>query len=202
MNIDLLLIPIISALIGWVTNYIAVKMLFHPRKPWRLLWIFPIQGVFPKRQNDLARKLGTLVSQELVSSHEIRHKAESLATAPEIVAVIEQRISQALTQRLPQVIPMAAMFLSPALVAQIVSAFRPDLESMVKELAGSLGERIEREFDIHALVEQKVQNFSADKLEEILNAIMKREFRVIELLGGVLGFAIGVAQAGIVYYRL
>ena len=57
----LLLLPIIAALIGWFTNYLAVKMLFHPRLPLKIFG-FSIQGVFPKRQKQLADKLGTLVA--------------------------------------------------------------------------------------------------------------------------------------------
>ena len=57
----LILLPIIAALIGWLTNYLAVKMLFHPKLPLQVLG-FSIQGVFPKRQKQLADKLGSLVA--------------------------------------------------------------------------------------------------------------------------------------------
>jgi len=49
----IILIPIIGAVIGLITNWIAVKMLFHPRKK-----IFGIQGVIPKRKRDIARRIG------------------------------------------------------------------------------------------------------------------------------------------------
>ncbi len=59
-------LPFIAAFIGWFTNYLAVKMLFHPRKPIRFLGM-TIQGIFPKRQELFAQKLGVLVSKELIS---------------------------------------------------------------------------------------------------------------------------------------
>ena len=49
----IILIPIIGAIIGLITNWIAVKMLFHPRKK-----IFGIQGVIPKRKKDIAKRIG------------------------------------------------------------------------------------------------------------------------------------------------
>ena len=49
----IILIPIIGAIIGLITNWIAVKMLFHPRKK-----IFGIQGVISKRKKDIAKKIG------------------------------------------------------------------------------------------------------------------------------------------------
>ena len=62
----LFLLPLIAALIGWMTNYIAVKMLFHPKEPKKIVGI-TFHGVFPKRQNVLAEKLGQLVADELFS---------------------------------------------------------------------------------------------------------------------------------------
>ena len=69
----LILIPVISGFIGWVTNWVAIKMLFHPRKPLRLPGM-TIQGIFPKRQEQFAIKLGKLVSEQLLSFKDIEQK--------------------------------------------------------------------------------------------------------------------------------
>ena len=47
------------------------------------------------------------------------------------------------------------------------------------------------------MVTDKVSNFSSDKLEEILQSVMKKEFKFIEIIGGVLGFVIGLIQMGL-----
>ena len=44
------------------------------------------------------------------------------------------------------------------------------------------------------IVVDKVKGFSSDKLEQILNDIMSKEFRFVEIIGGVLGFIIGIVQ--------
>jgi uncharacterized membrane protein YheB (UPF0754 family) len=72
----LIIIPCISAFIGWITNLVAIKMLFHPRQPVRILGL-TIQGIFPKRQMQFAQKLGALVSNELLSFDEIEAKITS-----------------------------------------------------------------------------------------------------------------------------
>jgi uncharacterized membrane protein YheB (UPF0754 family) len=73
MNSWLYLIPLISAFIGWFTNWIAIKMLFHPKEPKRILGI-TFHGIFPKRQAQFAEKLGKLVSNELLSFEDIAEK--------------------------------------------------------------------------------------------------------------------------------
>ena len=66
----LYLLPFIGALTGWVTNWIAVKMLFHPKEPKNFLF-FKVQGVFPKRQKVMAEKLGHIVASELFSIDDV-----------------------------------------------------------------------------------------------------------------------------------
>jgi uncharacterized membrane protein YheB (UPF0754 family) len=53
---------------------------------------------------------------------------------------------------------------------------------------------MQKDLDIEKIVTDKVSAFSSDKLEEILNAIMKKEFVFVEIIGGVLGFLIGILQ--------
>jgi uncharacterized membrane protein YheB (UPF0754 family) len=44
------------------------------------------------------------------------------------------------------------------------------------------------------MVTEKVSGFSSDKMELILNQIMSKEFRFVEIIGGVLGLIIGILQ--------
>ena len=71
--LSIILLPLIAAFIGWFTNWIAIKMLFHPKEPKKILGI-TFQGIFPKRQRQFAEKLGALVSTELISFAEIEAK--------------------------------------------------------------------------------------------------------------------------------
>ena len=52
--------------------------------------------------------------------------------------------------------------------------------------------------NISEIVEEKIIQFDLVKLEEIVVKIVKKELRYIEILGGVLGLFIGLAQGVIV----
>ena len=62
LTTKIILMPIIGFIIGYFTNYIAIKMLFHPRNK-----ILGIQGVIPKRKSQLARNISH-ISPELMPS--------------------------------------------------------------------------------------------------------------------------------------
>jgi uncharacterized membrane protein YheB (UPF0754 family) len=192
----LLLLPVIASLIGWFTNYLAVKMLFHPRIPFHFLGI-SIQGVFPKRQKQLAEKLGKLVAEELFSIQEVTLKLKELATSEESMDLVGKRIEKTIREKLVKSFPMLAMFLTDDMVEKVTNLFKAELQDFLGESAQDIGNKLEESLDIKELVREKVEAFSSDKLEEILFSIMRKEFRFIEMIGAVLGFLIGCVQVGL-----
>ena len=186
-------LPLIGALIGWFTNYIAIKMLFHPKDEVRIFFI-SIQGVFPKRQKDFARKLGQIVSEELLSVHDITKHLKEKATSEAILQHIAKRLEEGITTRLPRVFPMLAMLMTGDMTEKIKKILMEQIAGLNEELIEKLSGELEDELDMHRIVEEKVSAFSSDKLEEIVFAIMRKEFKFVELVGAVLGFLIGVAQ--------
>ncbi len=186
-------LPLIGALIGWLTNYIAIKMLFHPRNEVKIFFI-PVQGVFPKRQKALARKLGQIVSEELVSVQDITDHLKEKATSEAVINHIAMRLEEGIASRLPRAFPMLAMLMSSDIAAKVKIFLMEQIGSLNEDLIDKLSGELEEELDVHKIVEEKVASFSSDKLEKILFSIMRREFKFIEMVGAVLGFLIGVAQ--------
>lgn len=189
--------PILGAFIGWFTNFLAVKMLFHPKEPRRFLF-YTFQGVFPRRQAALAEKLGEVVAEQLITAEEIGQQLATPVAKERVKRKVEEFLDAAIRQRLPAAIPMVGMFLTPDLIQTVKGAFAGDLDQFIsgalKDLSGSLGETL----DVRELVRAKVAAFSSDRLEELLVALMKKEFTFIEVSGGILGALIGVIQACLV----
>jgi uncharacterized membrane protein YheB (UPF0754 family) len=193
MIYKLLLIPIISAFIGWFTNWIAIKMLFHPRVPTKILGI-TFHGIFPKRQKQFAEKLGKLVSNELLSFKDIEQKITNPNNIKKIMPHVEGHIDHFLRNKLSEQMPMISMFIGDKTIAQLKSVFIAELEILFPTIMTNYMENLQHELDLEKIITEKVSGFSSDKLEEILNAIMSKEFRFVEIIGAVLGFVIGLVQ--------
>jgi len=193
----LFLLPLIAALIGWATNYLAIKMLFHPREPKKIFGL-SIQGVFPKRQNQIAQRLGTLVANELFSMKDIGQRIEELSTQPEAMEEVGKRIEKTIRGKLISAFPMLSMFLSDDMIEKVTNLFKGELEDFIKASASGLALKMEESIDVEALVREKVRTFSSDKVEELLIGFMEQEFRFIEKIGAVIGFIIGCVQVALV----
>ena len=189
----LYLLPILAALIGWITNYLAIKMLFHPHQPKKILGL-TFQGVFPKRQAQIAEKLGDLVTNELFSMKDVAQKIQDLSTQPEALEEVGKRIELTIRGKLISAFPMLSMFLSDEMIEKVTNLFKGELEDFLRVSAQGLAVKMEESVDIQALVREKVQAFSSNKIEELLLGFMEQEFRFIEKIGAVLGFLIGCVQ--------
>jgi uncharacterized membrane protein YheB (UPF0754 family) len=193
MNFWLILIPLISAFIGWFTNWIAIKMLFHPKEPKKILGI-TFHGIFPKRQRQFAEKLGNLVSTELISFKEIEEKIVNPDNIKELMPIVELKIDEFLRTKLGEAFPMISMFIGEKTTNQLKNIFMNELETIFPEIIASYMKNLESQLDLNQMVTEKVYGFSSDKMEMILNQIMSKEFRFVEIIGGVLGFIIGILQ--------
>lgn len=90
--------PIIGAVIGYCTNYIAVKMLFRPYRPIKVFGkTLPFTpGIIPKRQPDLARAVGKTVGDNLFGEVEIKGILQSDEVKNTIIGGITDSIENAI----------------------------------------------------------------------------------------------------------
>ena len=168
-------------------------MLFHPREPKKFLFI-TFQGIFPKRQQQFAEKLGQLVSKELISFEDIKSKLNNPAMIDKAMPHINQRLDEFLKTKLSEHIPLISMFIGNDKIEKIKGSISDELRASLPIMIENVSIEMQKELDIEKIVTDKVSAFSSDKLEEILNAIMKKEFVFVEIIGGVLGFLIGIFQ--------
>ena len=200
MHIGWFLIPLISAFIGWFTNWIAIKMLFHPREPRKILG-FTLQGIFPKRQQQFAEKLGKLVSDELLSFSDIATKITDPKNLQSVMPMVDNHIDDFLRKQLPEQMPIISMFIGDSTIRELKSVFLVKLQELFPEIMHSYMNTLQDQLNLEAIVTEKVAGFSSDKMEQILMSIMQKEFRFVEIIGGVLGFAIGLLQVLITYLQ-
>ncbi len=171
-------------------------MLFHPKKKIKI-GIFAIQGIFPKRQKIFAEKLGMVVAHDLFSSQDIKEKINQSGIDKEVKTLIDKHINTFLNTKLKEAYPQMVMFVYNYIIRQFKDVTMKEIETLLPLVLQTYKQGIEKSLDIvdiEGTVASKVANFSSDKLEEILYSIMKKEFRFVEILGGVLGFIIGLIQ--------
>lgn len=189
----LYIIPFISAGIGWFTNYLAIKMLFYPRRERNFIF-FKFQGIFPKRQEVLAARLGKIVAEELFSLEIIKQRVDNPNTRKDIKNRIEIEVAIYLRERVKAKIPLGAnLILNDKRIEQIKDIICKEVEGFVPKIMEEFSYRLDK-INIEKIVHTKVASFSSEKLENLLMGVLKKELKFIEMAGAILGFFIGLVQ--------
>lgn len=190
-----LIIPVISALIGYITNVVAVKLLFWPRQPVNL-GFFYLQGLLPKRQADLAKSIGELVEEQLLSIDDLFDMFDT----PEVHNKITDKINSVLRERLVTLIPsIVPNRITNLILDNVNKILSQEVPNLINQVVKSGRDYVTNEVKISVIVEDKINAFDLAELEEMIKGVSSTELRFIELLGGILGFIIGLIQLGFLY---
>ena len=188
-------VPVLGGVIGYVTNWLAVKMIFRPIRPVRVLGI-RVQGLIGRRQKDLADRIGRVVGDHLVQHADI---VESFAKV-DIERLLGDVIDSGLQPKIDELrsLPLIGGFLTADRVRDLRASLLRSILARKDVILEKLEEAVEQGLDVQTLVREKVAAFQVERLEEMVLDVARRELRAIEILGAVLGLLIGLGQVAVI----
>jgi uncharacterized membrane protein YheB (UPF0754 family) len=186
----------VGALIGWITNLLAIKLLFKPYAAYKIPVLgVSLQGLIPKRKAEIAKSIGLTIEEELLSIEEIIDEFINHQNNLEIIKLLKVKINEIINNRLPMLIPsaikeMIRKYVNDVIDAEAAPIISNTMENMIHKATGNI--------NLAEMVERRILDFPMEKLEEVVFRIARKELKHIEILGAVLGFAIGILQ-GIIF---
>ncbi|MDK2564604.1 DUF445 family protein [Romboutsia sedimentorum] len=193
----ILILASIGGVIGYVTNVVAIKLIFRPIKPIKIPVINKeIIGLIPKRKAEIASNIGEIVQKEFISLDEILENIITEEDKENVVEYIKVKIKVIINEK---------MAFAPSAIKNIIQGYVSEaIENEIKQSIDDLSEEVIRKankrIDIGKMVEDKINNLDLYELEEIILRIAKNELKHIEILGLVLGFLIGIVQGLIIIF--
>ena len=102
--------PCVGALIGYVTNKVAIRMLFRPLRPWHLCgWRLPFTpGIIPAKRHALALRIGEMVGARLLTAESISRAIAAETFQQQLQALMARQIAAFCGRDWP---PLSALFL-------------------------------------------------------------------------------------------
>ena len=185
--IRILILAVIGGFIGYVTNVVAIRLIFRPIEP---ILNIEIVGLIPKRRAEIAANVGEIIQEEFLSMDEILANIITDEDKEEVVRYIKARVKIIIHEKV-SFIPSGIKNMIQDYLGEIIeSEVKQSIDELSKNIINKANERI----DIQKMVEDKINELDLYELEEIIIRIAKKELKHIEFLGLVLGFLIGIAQ--------
>ncbi|MCG2616642.1 hypothetical protein LZZ85_20250 [Terrimonas sp. NA20] len=188
MNYWLLLIPVLSAFIGWVTIRIAIWLLFHPLQPKKLAGI-TLHGAWPSSREKIAAEIGRYAAS-MISPEKITQQI----SFDEIRPLIEQHMDHFLRHKLQEQMPMIATFIGDKTIQQLKVIFIQEIELLFPEIINKMMIAGSGPGNMESIISQKISTIPAFTIEKMFNEKMAPAVKKAALLGGLIGFFTGLIQ--------
>ena len=192
MNYWLLLIPILSAFIGWVTIRISIWLLFHPLQPKNLAGL-TFHGAWPSNREKIAHEIGNYAAS-LLSPEKISQKI----SFDEIRPLIEQHMDHFLRHKLQEQMPMIATFIGDKTIQQLKLIFIQEIELLFPEIISKMAGSADGAGNLDLLISQKIASIPQVSIEQAFDNKLRPALKKAALIGGLIGLFTGMIQLLIV----
>ena len=190
---QLLIMIFISATIGWITNWVAIKMLFRPHKEINF-GLFKIQGLIPKRKAEIGSGIANIIQNELISVKDVISNIDREEFSKRLNALIDEVLDKNLKKKVKEKFPFLQMFFTDKIAKDVGNTIKDIIMGNQEKIFEIFSNYAEENIDFEVIISDKISNFSLDKLEEIITFLAKKELKHIEVIGAILGMLIGAVQ--------
>lgn len=190
----LLMIPFTYGFVGWVTNWLALKMTFYPIHfigiPPYLGW----QGIIPKKAHKMASKSVDVITERLLNIKEVFLKVDPKKAETVFLPALESSIRYTIKEFSDSLDPKLWEIIPDLVKEEIYHKVKRESGITIRKVIRKLQADIDSLFDVKALVLKKLSGSNVSLVVELFQEVGAPEFRFIERSGFYFGFLLGLVQ--------
>lgn len=184
-------LPLYGAALGYLTNWVAINMVFRPLNPVKFgPWTF--QGVFLKRQNEVADKFSTLSTQEMMTVQNIMTEVMTGKRSDRTRALIKRHMTPLLEGGVVRT--AIQLTVGPQGYADLKRTVIEKATQKSLEPLNDAAFNKERAGVIAKIFASRMKLMTPKEFQDLLRPAFQEDEWIIIVLGGVLGFVAGWIQ--------
>jgi uncharacterized membrane protein YheB (UPF0754 family) len=191
------LMPIVGVIVGLVTNWLAIQMIFRPQEPKRYLGLFKYQGLFAKRQPEIAHDYGETAAAEILTPSNVIRLVTQGEAGVRIAKLVTEEVTAKMQEEWKKVEAMVPVDVTPEMFSQVQDIIIRRISTTVPVLQPEFEKYLERKLDIANTVEEKLAALPKNDFERILRGIFEEDEITLIVVGGALGGLVGLAQGAL-----
>ncbi|WP_020669881.1 hypothetical protein [Amycolatopsis nigrescens] len=189
-----LIMPLFGLFTGWFTDWLALKMIFHPKQPVRYFGLFEWQGLFLKRRAEVSEAYGELIAKEIITPHNVIEAVLRGPLSDRVLALIQRQVDEELAKHTSLAKPLVVLAVGgkryqemKQTIAGLIMARLPETLSYVEDYA-------EDAMDIRNMLVTKMKELPPEEFEGLLRPAFQQDEWILITTGALLGFAVGELQ--------
>lgn len=191
-------LPVGGALVGYLTNVMAIKMIFEPKQP-KKVGPFTLHGLFFRRQDEIAAEQGVLIADEIFCPEKVIEGILKGPSSDKLFALIGKHLKTYIDEYSGYAKPLVLLTVG---TERYIATKERAVEQTIAHLEHSLThlhDYTKEAMDVENTVIDKVKNLSPEQFEAMIRPIFEEDEWIMTLGGGVLGLAVGLFQFFIVF---
>ncbi|WP_370950461.1 DUF445 domain-containing protein [Amycolatopsis sp. cg5] len=189
-----IVLPLFGFLIGWLTDWLALKMIFLPREPRTFFGFYTWQGVFQKRRDQVAADYGDMIAREIIT---IPNLIEAVLKGPK-----SDRLFQLITREVQKTIDQQASIVKPFVAVAVgTRKFQEMKQTAATKAAERVPETIRHaeDYAINALdvrntIVDRMRRLTALEFEQLLRPAFRQDEWKLIAVGAIIGGLVGELQ--------
>ena len=185
------ILPAAGFCVGYLTNWIAIKLVFAPREPVKVGPI-TVQGLFHKRQPEVAEAFGRTVATRVLNADNIVRTVMESDGARRMNEIVERRVGELIDEY--EAHPMAKLVLPDeqrlALRAEVLERIKSEWPKPGGFFHTFAGESV----DLHGELERRMKALDRESYEGVLRPAFQQDEWKLIAAGAVLGTVAGILQ--------
>ncbi|MCB0974527.1 MAG: DUF445 family protein [Actinobacteria bacterium] len=194
----LITVPLVTAFIGWSTNWAGVKMIFYPQKFVGIPPILGWQGVLPRKASKFAADVGDMMTDNILDAEELVSKIDPDEVEALFGETIDEQAENIVTKVAAIMRPGYWDQLDPSVQTMIIDMIKNQTRDQSRALFDDMKDRSNEVIDLKELIIGLLTGPNVDRLVRLFQEISAKEMKFIIRSGAYLGLIIGIVQAFVV----
>ncbi|MGW5050523.1 DUF445 domain-containing protein [Actinokineospora sp. NPDC004072] len=188
-----LVLPIFGGLIGWFTDWLAIKLVFFPREPRRILGI-RFQGVFQRRRKVVAQQYGEIVAREVMTVPNIINGILHGPRSDRVMAMVRRTVTKVVDEQASLAKPFVAVAVGSRRFQQMKHAAADKAMSYLDETARIAAPYAQEQINLGKVIAAKMDKLTRVEYEGLLRPAFRQDEWKLIAVGAVIGALVGELQ--------
>ncbi len=187
------LLPLFGLFVGWATNWLALKMIFNPKRGFRIFG-FTIQGLFFKRQQEVAADYGNLVATQILTPANILEEILTGPYADKLFALVQTEVQRAIDSSASMARPFVNWTWGSDEYEQIKADAVAEVVARMPQTLSHMTGYAEDAMAIRETLVTRLQSLTPRQFEGMLRPAFEEDEWILIAVGAALGLAVGWFQ--------
>jgi uncharacterized membrane protein YheB (UPF0754 family) len=186
-------LPLMGLLVGWLTNWLALKMVFEPLEP-RKIGPFTWQGLFLKRQAEVSEAYAGFFTEKVLYTEALVAAVLQGPAAERVVYLLQRYVTQAVDDASGPARPLVALTVGTREWVSLKTTIAERLAAIIPDELDRVHDYAAEALDIEAELQTNMSNLTPPEFEEVLRPVFREDEGTLIAVGALLGAGAGALQ--------